>query len=95
MAEPTEYKFTHTEVVTALIRHQNIHEGRWSLSVQFGLGAVNIGQSGNNDDLNPSAIVGVIALGLRAEAAVSNLTVDAAEVNPAPGRLTGRSAKKR
>jgi hypothetical protein len=84
MAEPTEYTFTHKEVVTALIRQQDIHSGRWSLSVQFGLAAMNIGTSPANTDLNPAAVLPILSIGLRATSEITNLTVDAAEVNPKP-----------
>ena len=43
MAETTQISFKHKEVVEALLKHHNVHEGVWSLFVRFGLGAANVG----------------------------------------------------
>jgi hypothetical protein len=72
---------SHKELVTAILKQRGIHQGRWALAVQFGLAATNVGQSA--DDLNPAAIVPVMSIGIRPDPAESNLSVDAAEVNPA------------
>ena len=94
MPEPTQLKFSHKEVATALIKANKIHEGIWGVLVNFGLRGMNVG--GSDDDLQPSAIVPVLSIGLQQFEKVNNLSVDAAEVNPKPtaaGRLKG--ARKR
>lgn len=89
MADNTPQFFEHKEVVTALLKEKGIHEGLWSLSIQFGITAANAGP--NDDDLMPAAIVPVLKIGIQQTEKVNNLTVDAAEVNPPP---TSRKKRK-
>jgi len=99
MPEPTQISFSHKEVVAALIKEQGIREGIWSLYVKFGIRAMNIG--GSDDDLQPSAIVPVLTIGLQRADKMNNLSVDASTVNPAPtgpkqiGAGKSKGAKKR
>jgi hypothetical protein len=82
MAEATQYTFTHQELIKLLIKEQGLHEGVWQLIVNFGFAGSNVGPSVN--DLNPAAVVAVGGIGIqRATGERTNLTVDAAEVNPA------------
>jgi len=69
-------------VVEALIRYNNIHEGLWGLYIEFGLAAANMGQG--PEDILPTAIIPVKKIGVQRFNEANNLTVDAAEVNPAP-----------
>jgi hypothetical protein len=80
MAEPTQFLFTYKEVVTALLKQQGIHEGIWSLAVNFGIGAINAGP--NAEQLAPAAIVPLLAVGIQKGTEVNNLSVDASVVNP-------------
>jgi hypothetical protein len=80
MAEATTYQFSHKEVVEALIKQQGLHEGIWSLTVEFGLGVANVGAG--PQDLNPTVMVPLLHLGLMRVKDLSNIAVDAAEVNP-------------
>ena len=80
MPEPTQISFTHKEVVAALIKEHGIQEGIWGIYVKFGIRAMNVGVS--DDDLQPSAIVPVLTIGLQRVEKLNNLSVDAAEVNP-------------
>ena len=82
MAEVTQYSFSHQEVVESLLRYHGIHEGEWMLRIEFGLAASNIGPS--QDQLMPAAVVGILKLGIQKADSPSNLSVDAAKVNPAP-----------
>src|SRR6266853_1047161 len=70
------------QVVEALVKHHNIHEGIWGLFVRFGLGASNVGP--DEQQLTPAAIVPLVELGLQKFAKETNLSVDAAKVNPRP-----------
>ena len=83
MPETKSIVFTHKEVVEALIRYNNIHEGLWDLYLEFGLAAANIGP-GPGGELSPAAIVPVQKIGLQRTEKITNLTADAAEVNPLP-----------
>jgi len=82
MAEPTQIMFTHRELVTALVRQQGIHEGIWGLSINFGLGAQNMGPT--PDDLLPTALVPVLRIGIQKYEKENNIAVDASKVNPIP-----------
>ncbi len=80
MAEASQITFTHKEVVEALLKKQGIHKGIWGIYVKFGIAAANIG--GSDSDLNPSAIVPVLQIGLQKSEKENNLSADAAKVNP-------------
>ena len=80
MAETNLVTFSYKEVVEALLKKQDIHEGLWALYIEFGIGAANAGPS--NDQLSPSAIVPVGKIGIQRATEITNLSVNAAEVNP-------------
>lgn len=80
MAEPTQYVFSHHEVVAALLKKQGIHEGIWSLIINFGFGAANVGPS--EDQVNPTAMIPVMGVGIQRADASGPLSVDASVVNP-------------
>lgn len=80
MAEATQVIFTHREVVTALLKAQGIHEGIWGLAINFGFGAVNAGPA--EGELNPTAMVPVMGIGIQKFSELNPLAVDAAVVNP-------------
>ncbi|MGH8659841.1 MAG: hypothetical protein ACREV4_15550 [Gammaproteobacteria bacterium] len=86
MAETKQIVFTYKEVVEALLKRTDIHEGLWALHVEFGLGALNAGPS--EQELKPSAFVPIVNLGITKVDKPSNLTADASLVNPAPKRAS-------
>ena len=92
MAEVGKFTFDHKEVAEALVKHQGIHEGIWGVSVQFGLHATNIGPS--DQRLDPAAIVSIVNIEIQKFETETNLTVDAAKVNPRP-KPKRKTAKKR
>jgi hypothetical protein len=94
MAEATHIMFELTEVVEVLIKKQGLHEGLWGLSVEFGLGAANIPTGPDGKTLMPAAINTVQHIGIKKYDEPTNLTVDAAEVNPAPKGVKKAAAKK-
>ena len=80
MPEPTNITFNFHEVVIALIKAADIHEGIWGLFVRFGLGASNVGES--ETAVRPAAIVPIVEIGLQKFDKESSIAVDAAKVNP-------------
>ncbi len=92
MPETKELNFKYKEVVEALLKHSNIHEGLWALSVQFGLAAANLGP---DEEQRPTAILAVLGLGIARADKATNLTVDAAVANPAPASKTTSRRKAR
>jgi len=83
MSEATKIAFKYEEVVAALIKQAGLYEGKWQLTMTFGLAAMNTGP--NDTELVPGAAVAVTAVGLQkaSDGSPSTLTVDAAVVNPA------------
>jgi hypothetical protein len=84
MAEVKTYLFDYKEVAEALVKKQGIHEGLWGIYMEFGIGAGNIPAGPSEKMLLPAAIVPVVKIGIQRFDTASSLTVDAAEVNPAP-----------
>lgn len=82
MAEPTQYTFSYREVVEALLKKQNIHEGQWAIYFEFGMQAANVGPT--DEQLVPAAIVPVLKVGVQKipPGKVLPGVVDAASVNP-------------
>jgi hypothetical protein len=91
MPESNQIVFKHKELATILIKNQNIHEGLWGIFVKFGIGAANIGESPEN--LLPAAIVPILEIGLQKFDKETNLSVNAAEVNPPKSRETKKKLK--
>jgi hypothetical protein len=81
MAEPTQYAFTHKEIVECLIKRQGLHDGIWALYMEFGIGAGNITRQ-PGDDSFPAAFVPVLKIGLTRVNEVTNLSADARVVSP-------------
>jgi len=99
MPEQTQIRFSHKEVVTALLKAQGIHDGIWGLFINFGIRGMNVGAS--DDNLQPTALIPVLNIGLQRTDKVNNLSVDAAVANPVETslKLIGigktKAAKKR
>lgn len=83
MPEVNQLYFNHREMVEVLLKHSNIHEGKWMILVQFGFGAGNMGPEPN--DAHPTGMVAITRIGIQQAPADAppNLVVDAALVNPA------------
>lgn len=94
MSEPIRYIYSHKDLVATLIKDKGIHAGLWVLTVQFGLGATNVASSEDQNNVNPAAIVPVLNIGILEAETKTGLTVDAAEVNPAPGAVRPTGNKK-
>ncbi|MCL6739882.1 hypothetical protein LZ518_01845 [Sphingomonas sp. RB56-2] len=82
MPTANQYSLSHRELTEIIIKHADVHEGKWMLMATFGFNAGNFGPSEN--DVLPGAVVAIQQLGIqRAEAgAPAGMIVDAAEVNP-------------
>lgn len=92
------YFFDHQEIVTDLIKKQDLHEGRWKLTLELGLGGQNlpIRKPDGSYLLLPAGLVLVQRIGITRTEEVDNLTVDAAEVNPSqPAKSSKRPRRMR
>ena len=80
MADVTQFLFSYKEIVEALIRKQGIREGIWQLYLEFSIGAANIPQGPDQNNLMPAAIIPVSKIGLLKVEKENNLAVDAAKL---------------
>lgn len=83
MPESKIITFTYKEIVTALVKEQNIHEGIWGLYFEFGISGVNINTPNDENTVFPAAVVPIVKVGIQRFPAENSITVDAAKVNPA------------
>jgi hypothetical protein len=84
VAAPTQYDFELREVAAALVRQQNIHEGKWWAVFEFVLRSGVFGQT--NAELLPGGLFQIkkIVLAHPDLSTPEQFVVDAAEVNPPP-----------
>lgn len=81
MAEdPVSHAYKHEDLIVLMLRDKGIHDGRWMLQIRFGLGAGNAGPS--LDQMNPTAFVPVMSIGLVQTQIEGPLIVDASKANP-------------
>jgi hypothetical protein len=92
MPEATQITFKHRELAEILVKQQGIHEGIWGLYIRFGLSAQNIGMT--EAEIQPCAVIPVLEIGLQKFEKETNLSVDAAKVNPKPQESKGETTVK-
>ena len=91
MADASRYEFNFEEIATALVRHLNINEGLWKLSVNWQFNGKNV--VGENKKALPGFLGVLNNMSLtRVTDIVPGLTVDAAQVNP---RMTVTTESRR
>jgi hypothetical protein len=73
-----EYTLSHQDVVKAVIIHQNIHEGFWTLNINFNVAATHGPQVPD-----PCLAVTIKGIGIMRASSTDPLAVNAALVNPA------------
>ena len=93
MPEPKNFTFSHTELAELLVQKLDIHEGFWGIYLEFGLGAGNVPASSDTSVFVPAAITFVNKVGIQRFEAPSNLTVDAAAVNPKSSQAKKKRVK--
>ena len=83
MPDASQYMFKYQEVLEALIKKADLHEGRWQLILSLGLAGANFGPT--PAEVVPGAAVAVTGIGLQKATPDSPdaLTIDAAKANPA------------
>ncbi len=87
--------FTYKEIVECLIKEKNIQEGIWGISIGFEFGAANVSKQDDSNEFMPAAIVPITKIGIELVEEESNLTVNAAKVNPKPKAKTSRANIKK
>lgn len=91
MADPEEYIYSLREAAIVLIKQNNIHEGYWSLAVEFQLGVTLAAPQGSIP--LPTGMVSVSRIGLKPSEQSFQHAVNAAEVNPAQHEASTRSSR--
>ena len=86
MAEINQYMLSHTELTEIILRHLNVHEGRWliSLNIQTGIGHFALGP---DQPPYPGAAFTIAQVGINrvlegAPLPPNALVVEAEKVNP-------------
>jgi hypothetical protein len=82
MAEATQIMFNHKELVEMMIKKQGLREGIWTLSVRFGMQAMNFGTNPEGTDVLPTALIPVLEIGINRTEKENNISLDAAKINP-------------
>lgn len=88
MAEANQFTVTHAKLIELLIKDANVHDGVWSLVINFQVGVGKYGPSPN--EMLPGVAVSVGPIGIQRSqpgeptTGPSVVVVDAAKVNPAP-----------
>ena len=82
MVEKERILFSYKDIVECLIKEKDIHEGIWGISIGFEFGAANVAKRDEPDSFMPAAIIPIADIGIERVDEESNLTVNAALVNP-------------
>ncbi|WP_341316869.1 hypothetical protein WN982_36665 [Paraburkholderia sp. IMGN_8] len=72
-----EYTLSHQDIVKAVIIHQGIHEGFWTLNINFNVAAAHGPQMAD-----PCLSVTIKGIGIMRASATDPLAIDAALINP-------------
>lgn len=82
MPQIDRYAFYLKELAAILVRNSGIHEGHWSVFLEFGFGVTSVKTAPEEERVFPAAVTSIQRFGiLRAEQSTP-LSVDAALVNP-------------
>jgi hypothetical protein len=90
MPEVKNFVFSHTELAEILIKKLELHEGLWGVYFELGLGGANVPTTPDGKTLTPAAVSFIKNVGIQRYDSPSNLTVDAAQVNPPNKAKTGK-----
>ena len=85
--------YSPNELTKLLLEKNDIHEGNWILTVNFGFAAMNIRQSETDTEINPSGVVSVQRVGLQRVPEPFPFSVDAAVLNPKSKKNAERKVK--
>ncbi len=95
MSERDRILFSYKEIVECLIKEKSIHDGIWGISIRFEFGVANVATPSEEDVFMPAAIVPIAEIGIERVEEESNLTVNAALVNPNPKTKARKPSDKK
>jgi hypothetical protein len=81
MSEIKTIALSHKEVIEAIIKQQDLHEGIWQLYIEFLIAGANV-QNPETKEVAPAAIVPIKAIGLTRVDTENEIALDAAKINP-------------
>ncbi|MGV8864549.1 MAG: hypothetical protein ACOH2T_25725 [Pseudomonas sp.] len=90
---PKERKFPVHDLIIALLRDQNIHDGYWGLSVQFEANGAAVPANGKAGEKLPGLAIGVSAVTLIPAIEGEYGAVDASLLNPLKNRRSRSTVK--
>ncbi len=76
------HTFSYHQILTALLKEADIHEGIWGVHTEFNMGAGNLPGPKGPDTLVPTVALAIMRIGIRQYESEGPLSVDAAKVNP-------------
>ena len=77
------FPFSYKGLAIALVKAQGLHRGIWRVYVKFGQpGGLNARHQAHGNQVFPSVVVPILEVGLVADTELSDLSVDAAVINP-------------
>jgi len=96
MVETTQFMFDLRDVLADLIKRQGLRQGRWKIICELGFAGTNatVPSPEGAPQVKPAAMVIIQRVGLSKTDEVSNLTMDAAEVNPEPRKSIMRKPQR-
>jgi hypothetical protein len=95
MPEVNNYSVTLKELAGLIVKASGVHEGRWFLAINFGMGPGNFGPT--PEQLLPGMVLAVQGVFIQREDPANPLpgiTVDAGEINPEPAPAPKRRPKE-
>ena len=88
-----EHKFTFEELLIAVLRVQRVHEGHWTLNVEFAATGTSVKAHASSAKSVPGLLTSVAGATLiRAEGAAEG-AADAAVVNPPPSTSSAKTTR--
>lgn len=82
MSKADKIEYSNKELVAALLRDKEIHEGHWVLAAKLTFSAMNIGQAADGSDASPAGVVALAGIQLENVPAPLPFSINAAEANP-------------
>jgi hypothetical protein len=96
MAEPKRIVLPYKELVELMIKKHDLHEGIWGLFARFGLNVANASvEYEGAQQMRPIAVIPLVEIGIQEYAALNEISLDAAVVNPRQKAAKKRRATKK
>ncbi|MFM0204692.1 hypothetical protein PQR53_33185 [Paraburkholderia fungorum] len=88
-----EHRFSFEELLIALLRAQGIHEGHWTLNVEFAATGTSVRSQAGSTKSVPGLLISVAGATLVRANSAAEGAVEAAVVNPLPSASPARTRR--